>query len=290
MTVDFITPIVDDPFIWGQIAAANSLSDVFAMGGKPFIALNIVGFPIKTLELDILEKILSGGHQKVTEAGAFLVGGHSVEDEEPKYGLAVYGEVSLREIWKITGAMPGDHLLLTKPLGTGVISTAIKADMVEDPKGPEEAVKWMSTLNDIPLKIEKELLNAIHACTDVTGFGLAGHALDMISAGNVNLQLGLKNIPLLPGALELAGMGMLPAGTYNNRIQYEDSVTGLDRHEETLVDMVFDAQTSGGLLLAVDPSKSSEFLQALKGVGFERSEIIGHFSSGKGQIELIDHL
>lgn len=290
LTLDFVTPIVDDPFQWGQIAASNSLSDIFAMGGKPFIALNIVGFPVKTLPLEVLEKVISGGNDKVREAGAFLLGGHSVEDEEPKYGLAVYGEVMLDRIWKVTGAKPGDHLILTKPVGTGVISTAIKADMVEDPRGPEESIKWMSALNDLPLRIEDEILAHIHACTDVTGFGLAGHSLDMLSLKDLDLILGLGDIPLLPGAVALAEMGLLPAGTYNNRIQYEDRVEGKERFPETQVDMIFDPQTSGGLILAVDPCISQTLLESLHQAGFERSDLIGSFTEGQGRIRIVDHV
>ncbi len=286
LTLDFVTPIVDNPEKWGEIAAANAISDIFAMGGKPFVALNIVGFPIKTLGLDILEKILRGGHRKVSEAGAFLVGGHSVEDEEPKYGLSVYGEVELSRMWKVTGSEAGDVLILTKPIGTGVISTAIKADMVEDPSGPEEAEKWMSTLNDVPLKLNEDLLRNVKACTDVTGFGLAGHLLDMLSDGELDFSMNLENIPLLPGTIDLAEMGLLPAGTYNNRIQYEDRVMNRDAFPESLTDMVFDAQTSGGLLLSLPEENASETLHKLRQTGFSSSCVIGHFLKGNGNIQL----
>lgn len=290
LTLDFVTPIVDDPGKWGEIAAANALSDVFAMGGKPMIALNIVAFPVKTLELSVLEQILQGGHRKVSEAGGFLMGGHSVEDEEPKYGLAVFGEVQRNHMWQVTGAQPGDVLILTKPIGTGVISTAIKADMVEDPRGPEESIRWMSTLNNVPVLLEDRLLSAVSACTDVTGFGLAGHALDMLSLGGLDLLIDINNIPLLPGAVELAEMGLLPAGTYNNRIQYEDKVINKENHPETLVDMIFDAQTSGGLLLAVPKDRFHKILEGLLLAGFERSAKIGIFTKGKGLIRLVDSI
>ncbi len=286
LTLDFVTPIVDNPEKWGEIAAANAISDIFAMGGKPFVALNIVGFPIKTLGLDILEQILRGGHRKVSEAGAFLVGGHSVEDEEPKYGLSVYGEVELSRMWKVTGSEAGDVLILTKPIGTGVISTAIKADMVEDPSGPEEAEKWMSTLNDVPLKLSEDLLRNVKACTDVTGFGLAGHLLDMLSDGELDFSMDLENIPLLPGTIDLAESGLLPAGTYNNRIQYEDRVMNRDAFPESLTDMVFDAQTSGGLLMSVPEENAPETLHKLRETGFSYSCVIGHFLRGNGNIQL----
>lgn len=290
LTLDFVTPIVDDPYKWGEIAAANALSDVFAMGGKPMIALNIVAFPVKTLDLSILEKILLGGHKKVSEAGGLLVGGHSIEDEEPKYGLCVFGEVQREQMWQVTGARPGDVLILTKPIGTGVISTAIKADMIEDETGSEESIRWMSTLNDLPLTLEKDLLGCVHACTDVTGFGLVGHTLDMLSAGGLDLTMGLQNIPLLPGAIGLAEMGLVPAGTYNNRIQYEDAVLNIKDHPETHVDMIFDAQTSGGLLLAVPEREGQKMVDRIRLAGFERTAIIGTLQEGRGNIRLVKEL
>jgi len=207
LTVDFITPVSDDPLTWGRIAATNSLSDVFAMGGKPFVALNIVGFPTKTLELDVLKDVLRGGQEKVAEAGAFLLGGHIVEDREPKFGLVVYGEVRRDSIWKVTGARPGDLLLLTKPVGTGIVATAVKADMVEDEASRIEAARWMTTLNDLPRLLSADECRVVHACTDVTGFGLAGHVLDMLSEGGLKLTLGIRDIPLLPGVLDLASSG-----------------------------------------------------------------------------------
>ncbi len=193
--MDFITPVSDDPYTWGQIAAANSLSDVFAMGGKPFVALNVVGFPTKALGLDVLKEVLRGGQEKVSEAGAFLLGGHSVDDREPKYGLVVYGEVRRDSIWKVTGARPGDLLILTKPVGTGIVATAVKADMVEDEASRTEAARWMTTLNDLPRRISQEECRMVRACTDVTGFGLAGHATDMLSAGGTDLTLGIRECP-----------------------------------------------------------------------------------------------
>lgn len=290
LTLDFLTPIVDDPEKWGEIAATNSLSDVFAMGGKPLIALNIVAFPVKTLDLSVLEKILLGGHNKVSEAGGLLVGGHSIEDEEPKYGLAVFGEVNRNKIWQVTGAKPGDKLILTKPLGTGIISTAIKAGMVEDPRGPIESIQWMSKLNNVPQVLGDELLSSIRACTDVTGFGLAGHSLDMLSRGDLDLIIGINDIPLLSGVVELAEMGLIPAGTYNNRIQYQERVQNKENYADTLVDMVFDAQTSGGLLLAVSGSEADNILKALNLAGFIRSAIIGTFKDGEGNIRLVDNV
>lgn len=281
---------MDDPHVWGRVAAANSLSDVFAMGGSPLVALNIVGFPVKTLDMSVLEAVLAGGFEKVKEAGAFLLGGHSVEDKEPKYGLVVYGEVRIDSVWKVTGARPGDVLLLTKPIGTGVVATALKADMLEDERSLQEAIRWMSTLNDLPRKLDPALLSLIHACTDVTGFGLAGHSLDMLSSRNLNLILGIRDIPLLPGVLDLASSGLIPAGTYNNRIEYEDRVFDPMKHDDVLMDMLFDAQTSGGLLLALPEDEAESFLVALREVGFELAEVIGHFTHGKGDIEIVDNI
>jgi selenide,water dikinase len=290
LTVDFITPVSDDPRTWGQIAATNSLSDVFAMGGKPFVALNIVGFPTKTLELDVLKDVLRGGQEKVAEAGAFLLGGHSVDDQEPKYGLVVYGEVRQDSLWKVTGARPGDLLLLTKPVGTGIIATAVKADMVEDEASRTEAARWMTTLNDLPRRLSPDECRMVHACTDVTGFGLAGHVLDMLSEGGLKLTLGIRDIPLLPGVLDLASSGLIPAGTYSNRIAYEDRVKDPSKHDDILMDMVFDAQTSGGLLLALGREDAERLLPKIRNSGFDRTAVIGRFSEGDGTIEIADAL
>lgn len=288
LTVDFITPVVDDPKQWGAIAAANSLSDVYAMGGRPLVALNVVGFPSKKLDLSILQSVLAGGMEKVTESGAFLAGGHSVEDEEPKFGLVVFGEVPARRIWKVSGARPGDVIILTKPLGTGVIATAIKADMTDDAEQTNEAIRSMMTLNDIPVRLDPRLLSEINAGTDVTGFGLIGHTLDMVSAGSLDVCLSLSKLPLLPGVVELAAMGLLPEGTYNNRIAYQDRVHDDTSCPETHVDIAFDAQTSGGLLLAVNSAKAETVADAIRELGFRNAAIIGRVEEGKGTIHLVD--
>ena len=288
LTVDFITPVVDDPKQWGAIAAANSLSDVYAMGGRPLVALNVVGFPSKKLDLSILQSVLAGGMGKVTESGAFLAGGHSVEDEEPKFGLVVFGEVPARRIWKVSGARPGDVIILTKPLGTGVIATAIKADMTDDAEQTNEAIRSMMTLNDIPVRLDPRLLSEINAGTDVTGFGLIGHTLDMVSAGSLDVCLSLSKLPLLPGVVELAAMGLLPEGTYNNRIAYQDRVHDDTSCPETHVDIAFDAQTSGGLLLAVNSAKAETVADAIRELGFRNAAIIGRVEEGKGTIHLVD--
>ena len=284
-TLDFITPVVDDPFTFGQIAAANALSDVFAMGGRPLVALNIVGFPVNCEPLEVLTQILKGGQDRVNAAGALLAGGHSVEDGEPKYGLAVYGEVPVDRIWKVTGARPGDSLVLTKPLGTGLVITAFQAEM-DEPGEMDAAVDSMCSLNDLPVKLPEELLKAVHACTDVTGFGLAGHLLDMLSGAEIGARLFPDSLPVLPGALAKADMGLVPAGSYRNRELYAPRFDGLERIGSALSDIVFDAQTSGGLLFAVAPDVSAEFVKACRDAGFAFAGEIGSFSEGVGRIRL----
>ena len=286
LTVDFITPVVDDPFIWGQVAAANSISDVFAMGGRPVVALNVVAFPTKTLGLDVLKRILEGGFERTRAAGAFLVGGHSVQDDEPKYGLVVYGEVERDRIWRTVGGRPGDRLILTKPVGTGIAVTAIKADMVEREETRTEAIRWMMALNSLPLHMTDDLHRSVHAGTDVTGFGLAGHILDMLSEGGLDCRLSLRDVPILPGVRELADMGLVPEGTYRNRAAYEGQVDVEGDFPLADLDMLFDAQTSGGLLLAVAPEKADELLACAKERGFERAAVIGTLVEGAGRIQV----
>lgn len=285
LTLDFITPVVDDPGQWGEIAAANAISDVFAMGGRPFVALNIVAFPINCLPIQSLKELMDGGYRKVRESGAFLVGGHSVEDQEPKYGLCVFGEVESDCLWKVTGAQQGDLLILTKPLGAGILTTGIKADMIEDAGSVSEGVRWMRTLNDLPLKMPYDMRRSIHSCTDVTGFGLAGHALDMLSKSDLNLTLNLATLPLMKGTRELASMGLVPAGAYSNRALYKSKIDGLEE-DNPVQDFLFDPQTSGGLLLSVSPDKADDLLDLAISSGFEKSIVVGEFSSGSGRLIL----
>jgi selenide,water dikinase len=286
LTVDFITPVVDDPRIWGQIAATNSISDVYAMGGRPVVALNVVGFPTKKLDLDILKKILEGGFSKTREAGAFLVGGHSVQDDEPKYGLVVYGEVDMDMKWQTVGAREGDVLVLTKPIGTGVAITAVRANMVEDPATAAEAIRWMTKLNDLPGRLPDDLHRAVRAATDVTGFGLAGHVLDMLSGGGLDFRLTLNELPLLPGVHDLANMGLIPEGSYRNRAAYAARVDVRGDFPEVRLDMLYDAQTSGGLLLALPSGRAEEMLRACRGWGFTHAAVIGRFEPGDGRIRV----
>ncbi len=282
LTVDFITPVVDDPGTFGEIAAANALSDVFAMGGRPLIALNLVCFPTSCLPMSVLQEILAGGSSKVTEAGAVLAGGHSVQDEEPKYGLAVFGEVRRGGEWRVEGARDGDILILTKPIGTGIAVTAIKAGFLCE-HAVQAAEESMRTLNNPwGADLEGDLLASIHSCTDVTGFGLAGHAFDMLS-DQTELTLCLDSVPLLPDVREMASMGMIPAGNYTNREHMKGKVSFESMEKEDLVfasDMIFDPQTSGGLLLAVDREASGEMLAKLRPY-FPQAAAIGRFSNGK---------
>ena len=258
-TVDFFTPVVDDPYTFGQIAAANSLSDVYAMGGEPRIALNIVGFP-NCLDPYVLGEILAGGADKVKEAGAVLVGGHSVQDEEPKYGLCVTGFVHPKKIFKNYGCQPGDVLILTKQIGSGIINTAVKAEMASEHEVCE-AVRVMSSLN----KKAKEAAEgfSIHACTDVTGFGLLGHCVEMAQASGVSFHLSVQDIAFLDGAAEYAKMGLVPAGAYRNR-EYAGHAVEAGETEECYLDLLYDPQTSGGLLFSVGAEETLALLEALE--------------------------
>ena len=235
-TVDFFPPMVDDPFTFGQIAAANALSDVYAMGGEPRLALNVVAFP------NCL------GASKVKEAGAVLAGGHSINDEEPKYGLCVTGFVHPDRIWKNGGAQAGDVLLLTKPLGVGLVNTAVKAGMASE-EAKRCAVESMSCLNKLAMEVLREV--EVHSCTDVTGFGLAGHALETARASGVSLVIETGRLEVLPDALFYASMGLVPEGTYRNKAYNKKDVRLEDKVEEALEDLVFDPQTSGGLLVSL---------------------------------------
>lgn len=259
-TLDFFTPVVDDPYMFGQIAAANSLSDVYAMGGEPKLAMNIVCFP-NCLSPDVLVKILKGGHDKVMEAGAILVGGHTVEDEEPKYGLSVAGFVHPNKVLTNSNAKPGDLLILTKPIGLGIINTAIKGGLA-DKKSYDEAVHIMSTLN----KYGKEALDKVEAnsVTDITGFGLLGHALEMAEGSSVSIKIDHKKIPFISNTLEYAQMGLVPAGAYANRGYIGDNVIFTNQIAEAVEDMLFDPQTSGGLLISISKEKAELLLDELK--------------------------
>ncbi len=256
-TLDFFTPIVDDPYLFGQIAATNSLSDVYAMGGKPVIAMNIVGFP-KYLDIKILGEILKGGADKVKEAGALLIGGHSVEDDEPKYGLSVTGFVHPEKVITNSGAKPGDVLILTKPLGSGILSTAIKADLLEK-EVVDRAVKVMNTLNREAA--EGMLQVKVNACTDVTGFGLIGHVFEMAKGSGMTFVIESEKVPVIEGTFDMAGMGIIPGGAYKNmgfvgnEASFAESVS-IDRQN-----VLYDPQTSGGLLISLSEAEAEKLLK-----------------------------
>ena len=271
-TVDFFTPIVDDPFTFGQIAVVNALSDVYAMGGKPLTALNLAAFPIKTLPSSILREILRGGLSKMVEAEVALIGGHTVEDPEIKYGLAVTGVVDPGRILSNAGAKPGDRLVLTKPLGTGVIATALKGEMASQ-EAIEKMVACMLTLNRTASETMQTL--EAHGCTDITGFGFIGHALEMASASQVGLVIQSKSIPFLPKALEYGGMGLLPGGAYSNRQFFSCKVEVDPAVSSLLVDLLYDPQTSGGLLVSLPPGGAEKMVEALREKGHYDATIVG---------------
>ena len=258
-TVDFFPPIDDDPYTFGQIAATNALSDVYAMGGEPKLALNIMAVP-ESLPKEAVHALLRGGYDKVYEAGAIITGGHSILDDEPKYGLAVTGFVHPEKLLKNSGAHAGDVLFLTKPLGIGILTTAAKADLLT-PELAAFAKKMMTTLNksarDVMVKYR------VHACTDVTGFGLLGHGLEMAQGSDMEIELDTAKIDLIPEAREFAEWGMLPAGMYRNRHFAEASVDA-GAVELAVQDMLYDPQTSGGLLIAVHPEDAEAMFEELK--------------------------
>jgi len=269
-TIDFFTPIVDDPYWFGQIAAANALSDVYAMGGRPLTAMNVVCFPIKEMPLTVLQEILRGGLDKMKEAAVVLVGGHSVEDPELKYGLSVTGIVHPERVIRNQGARPGDRLILTKPLGTGIINTAIKAGLAEG-ETVERVTRTMAALNRGASEAMQEV--GASACTDITGFGLLGHACEMIEGTEVGMVIYASKVPYFPEAEEFAKMGLVPGGTYRNREFREQMVNLHPEIPPWLVDILFDAQTSGGLLISVPSSKVEALLERLRKRGVEAALI-----------------
>ncbi len=270
-TLDFLTPVTDSPYEFGQIAAANSLSDVYAMGGRPLTAMNIVCFPSEDLDENILSETLQGGIDKINEAEATLVGGHSVDDKEFKYGLSVTGVVHPEKFFANKGAESGDVIILTKPIGTGVIATAVKAGLA-DKNSTDKMVSVMSMLNKYACEI---MLNfRITSCTDVTGFGLAGHLLEMAKGSRKNMALFTEKVPIISGTEEFVSMGMLPVGAYKNKdfcLPGIDFDSGIDK---ILLDLMFDPQTSGGLIFTMDDKQAYSCIDLMKGKGIE-AEIIG---------------
>ena len=284
-TVDFITPVVNDPYDFGRIAAANALSDVYAMGGRPLTAMNIVCFPVKEMDKEVLREILRGGLEKVHEAGAALVGGHSVEDPEIKYGLSVTGVVHPDRVLTNAGARPGDAFILTKPLGTGILATAIKAGLVSD-EVQRRAVEVMAMLN----KKAAEVMGSypVSCCTDITGFGLLGHALEIATASKVVITLYAERVPLLPEVLDSVRMGLLPAGSFANRNFCTGRVRQVRSIDPMLLDILADAQTSGGLLISLPETRSRDLTDDLRAHGVPYAAIIGRAgaASDTGMIEI----
>jgi selenide,water dikinase len=278
-TVDFITPPVDDPYWFGQIAAANSLSDVYAMGGRPLTALNLVMFPSTKLEIGVLREILRGGHDKVAEAGAVMAGGHSVDDNEPKFGLAVTGVVHPGRILTNCGSQEGDALVLTKPLGTGVLFNARRSGKLPWPE-LQRILPRVASLNREALEVALEF--DLHACTDVTGFGLAGHTLELAKGSGKGVTLYFERLPIYPGALEMYGKGETTGSNRPNRELAEGLMRierGLSREQEELL---FDPQTSGGLLISVPRPQAERLIEKLKAAGVEAASLVGEVTAAEG--------
>lgn len=271
-TLDFITPICDDPFEFGRISACNSLSDVYAMGGKPLTAMNIVAFPVKKFSLDILARILEGGLSAMKDAGVQLLGGHSIDDPELKYGLSVTGIVHPDKVLRNNGLKTGDSLVLTKPLGTGIIATAVKAGLA-DPEIVKGFIKSMGTLNMHAAGIMVKY--NVNACTDVTGFGLAGHILEMAEGTELSVIVNSANIPLLDGACVNASMGLIPGGLYRNKKYVGERCFIENDVKSEISDIVFDPQTSGGLLISLPRNDAILMVNEMHEAGIKDASIIG---------------
>ena len=272
-TVDFFTPTVDDPFTFGQVAAVNALNDIYAMGAKPLTVMNIVCFPIKTMAVSVLRNVLQGGLNKIHEAGALLIGGHSVEDNEIKYGLSVTGVAHPDSILYNRGARAGDKIILTKALGTGIISTAIKAGEAS-PEQIQQAIVAMTTLN----KKSAQLMIAagdIHACTDITGFGLLGHACEMVEGSDVGLRIHAATIPVFDGVRDLMETGFIPGGLYRNKDFRIKQVVKEKTCPDWLFDLLFDPQTAGGLFFSVSGDKAQNLAEAMRGAGIADAAVVG---------------
>ena len=276
LTVDFFTPITDDPYEFGSVAAANSLSDVYAMGGRPLVALNVVGFPA-ALAAEMLGDVLRGGYDKAAEAGCLIVGGHTVDDNEPKYGLSVVGLVEPGRQVSNAGARPGDVLVLTKPVGTGIITTGCKAG-VAPPGSVETAVETMATLNRAAAEAMMEV--GVNSCTDITGFGLMGHLTGMLRASGVSAHINASAVPVLPGVAELLEQGVAPGGTHRNQAGVEDLVDWDDALTANDKLLLCDAQTSGGLLISVPAERLTPLLEALESKGVATRAVIGGIDGG----------
>ena len=275
-TVDFFTPIVDDPYTFGQISATNSLSDVYAMGGEPKTCLNLVCFPKGKMDIEILGEILKGGADKVKESGAVIIGGHSIIDEEIKYGLAVTGTIHPDKIYRNVGVQEGDALILTKPLGTGIITTALKKGKAAE-QSIEQAVRSMTTLNATASNVMQKF--AVHACSDITGFGILGHGLGMASGSGVTLVIESAKLPLLQDATHLAEKGYITGGCKRNREFLQGKIIIENSIRAGLIEVALDPQTSGGLLIAVANRHASQLLEELKSVGVDAATQVGYATS-----------
>ena len=271
-TVDFFTPVVDDPYAFGQIAAANALSDVYAMGGEPKTAMNLVSFPLKRMDIAILRAVIQGGIDKIKEADVVLLGGHSVEDEELKYGLSVTGFIHPGRILTKSALHAGDRLVLTKPLGTGIVNTAIKGNLVSG-EIIRQVTAIMAALNRTAADVMRHY--PVHACTDITGFGLVGHLAEMIQGTTLGLSIHAERLPVIDVALGFAAMGMIPGGAHKNRSFRESLVDMRDGLDPALQDIVYDPQTSGGLCMAVEPGSVEALLDHLHSEGVQHAAIIG---------------
>ncbi len=284
-TLDFFTPIVDDPYTFGQVAAVNALSDVYAMGGKPLTAMNIICFPASAMDMSILHEILLGGLDKMREAEVTLVGGHSVDDPELKYGLSVTGVIHPDQVLLNKGARPGDRLIFTKALGTGIVSTAVKGEMASEAL-LALSIQSMTTLNKKAAELMAEA--PIHACTDVTGFGFLGHACEMIDGSDTGMTIYASSVPYFPGIRELIEMGIVPGGLYRNkkfRLSMIDADPGCP---EWLLDILFDPQTSGGLLMALSQADADVLLKSMHNAGILEAAIVGEVTSERqGKIRLL---
>jgi selenide,water dikinase len=286
VTTDFFTPVVDDPFDFGRIAAANALSDLYAMGATPLFALNIVGYPARKLPMEWLGEIIRGGSSVTEEAGIPVLGGHSIDDVEPKYGLVAIGEVHPDRIWRNKGAVVGDDLILTKPLGSGVITTGIKRQLV--------SVETITEVTDLMVMLNKDAAtalagfgDAIHAVTDVTGFGLLGHLGEVLDSSGVGVELRASRIPILAQAVELAAQGVAPGGSRANLETVGPDYSFGDDISDDLKLLLADAQTSGGLLVSVDPAKTAAVVQALQAAGTPIAAVIGRITDGPRRVVVL---
>ncbi len=276
-SLDFLTPMVNDPYAFGCIAAANALSDIYAMGGAPFSAMNIVCFPKGCLPLEVLSRILRGGQDTVLAAGAVMAGGHTVDDQELKFGLAVTGEADSSRIAVNSGARDGDFLVLTKPIGTGILATAIKAEWANAPDLEQLIIRWAGRLNSAGAEVIRD--HHLQGATDVTGFGLGGHVMEMAKAAGMHIQVSVHAVPIMNHVLELASTGLVPAGAFANKTHCQDTLWIEKGVDPILVDVIFDPQTSGGLLLAVPEARLSEVQTDLRNRG-DLAEVIGRVLPG----------